>query len=146
MSRPPPSLPLFPYTTLFRSIEDEPGDAERIREELERQEFRVEHADRLVTGLARLEAGGVDVVLLDLSLPDGEGLDRKSTRLNSSHITNSYAVFCLKKKKYRTTEKLGQISFFGPLMEIGSIPRRSHRPGYYHSTSLKTRMRERRSF
>lgn len=56
-------------------IEDEPGDAERIREELERQEFRVEHADRLVTGLARLEAGGVDVVLLDLSLPDGEGLE-----------------------------------------------------------------------
>lgn len=56
-------------------IEDEPSDAQIIREELERQDFRVEHADRLAAGLARLEAGDIDVVLLDLSLPDGDGLE-----------------------------------------------------------------------
>src|SRR6266702_6547453 len=44
---------------------------------------------------------GPDVVLLDVHMPDGSGIeaaDRKSTRLNSSHVAISYAVFCLKKK------------------------------------------------
>src|SRR5690606_40364940 len=42
-----------------------------------------------------------DVVLMDVRMPGGDGLtalDRKSTRLNSSHVKTSYAVFCLKKK------------------------------------------------
>src|SRR5438094_2739959 len=72
MIRPPPRSTLFPYTTLFRSMSDARPD-EHEREDAARD---------------ALEA------TVSLSLRD-----RKSTRLNSSHRTISYAVFCLKKKK-----------------------------------------------
>src|SRR3989442_11819488 len=76
MIRRPPRSTLFPYTTLFRSVEDPEH----------RREVRV-----AVRGGERDQIVGVHEVL-------GEG-DRKSTRLNSSHVRISYAVFCLKKKK-----------------------------------------------
>src|SRR2546422_4024012 len=82
MIRRPPRSTLFPYTTLFRSMEA-PG--ERVLFERTAQE-----SDPIV--LARRYLDGADIVL-------AEGLDRKSTRLNSSHGYISYAVFCLKKKK-----------------------------------------------
>src|SRR5437773_6855291 len=72
MIRRPPRSTLFPYTTLFRS--------ERL------EEFRRHRAP----GVAGFRPGGRLLV--------GHAVDRKSTRLNSSHITISYAVFCLKKK------------------------------------------------
>src|SRR5438876_8408148 len=72
MIRRPPRSTLFPYTTLFRSV------LEGIRGE---GPSMAEH-DRLALA---------PVVVVDL--------DRKSTRLNSSHPSISYAVFCLKKKK-----------------------------------------------
>src|SRR5437660_12925489 len=72
MIRRPPRSTLFPYTTLFRS---HAGCDVRRR-------VRRDHGDR--------EAGGC---------PVDHQLDRKSTRLNSSHVAISYAVFCLKKKK-----------------------------------------------
>src|SRR2546430_7729796 len=53
-------------------------------------------ADGAAALLAGLETKATDLVLLDVSI------DRKSTRLNSSHSQISYAVFCLKKKKKRT--------------------------------------------
>ena len=59
-------------------IEDNPGDARLIREVLEEEtsaQFKLEHADRLGAGLERLAEGGIDVALLDLSLPDSQGLD-----------------------------------------------------------------------
>jgi len=59
-------------------IEDNPGDARLIQEMLvEAGEawFQVEYADRLSRGLEHLKNGGVDVVLLDLGLPDGQGFD-----------------------------------------------------------------------
>ena len=59
-------------------IEDNPGDARLIQEMLAEPGeawFQFEYADRLSRGLEHLENGGVDVVLLDLSLPDGQGLD-----------------------------------------------------------------------
>jgi len=59
-------------------IEDNPGDAHLIQEMLvEAGEawFQVEYADRLSRGLEHLKNGGVDVVLLDLGLPDGQGFD-----------------------------------------------------------------------
>jgi PAS domain S-box-containing protein len=59
-------------------IEDNPGDARLIREFLadaKVPQFRLVHADRLDTGLKRLTQGEIDVVLLDLSLPDSSGLD-----------------------------------------------------------------------
>src|SRR5687768_17715898 len=90
MIRRPPRSTLFPYTTLFRS---------------EIRTRRVQHPDARITlrtvGLGdsrltaedRLEADAVGRIATD------PAVDRKSTRLNSSHGYISYAVFCLKKKK-----------------------------------------------
>src|SRR5947199_10184107 len=72
----------FPYTTLFRSA-CEPG------QKFGRRAARVNENEACVG--ARLE-------LSERALEDG---DRKSTRLNSSHLGTSYAVFCLKKKKIK---------------------------------------------
>src|SRR5262245_64864733 len=74
MIRPPPRSTLFPYTTLFRSLH-----AESQRAALAAAQSRVEPGARVVPGY--------------------HVQDRKSTRLNSSHLGISYAVFCLKKKK-----------------------------------------------
>src|SRR5688500_19375562 len=85
---PPPTSTLFPYTTLFRSpqrLEDRVGEA---KDE--------EVLDRLFPEVV------VDAVDLPLVESCGDRIiqgDRKSTRLNSSHLVISYAVFCLKKKK-----------------------------------------------
>src|SRR5438105_4309856 len=76
------SAPAATLTILL--IEDNPGDARLIRESLnEAREARgaslnLEYADRLSAGLARLSDGGVDAILLDLSLPDSQGLDTLS--------------------------------------------------------------------
>src|SRR5205809_5974122 len=78
--RRPPSSTLFPYTTLFRSRQLPP---------LERVPLR-DRADMSLYAVTR-EAGP--------GWASGGILDRKSTRLNSSHGYISYAVFCLKKKK-----------------------------------------------
>src|SRR5687768_18194302 len=80
MIRRPPRSTLFPYTTLFRSL-----------------------AELLVTD-ALLDLGR-SCDALESNLIDRErfALDRKSTRLNSSHGYISYAVFCLKKKNYTPT-------------------------------------------
>src|SRR5438876_7879707 len=79
---PPPRSTLFPYTTLFRSRHRRPG-----RHPLPRPQRRdVE------------QEGGQRRLPLPVPLL-GSGRDRKSTRLNSSHPSISYAVFCLKKKR-----------------------------------------------
>ena len=65
-----------PITILL--VEDSDGDAhliEALLDEAAGSAFRVEHADRLAAGLAHLRAGGIAAVLLDLSLPDSQGLD-----------------------------------------------------------------------
>src|SRR5690554_7204576 len=72
MTRPPPTPPLFPYTTLFRSKEKTNPPRLHKRHCASKPAFRF-------TGTMPL-------------------IDRKSTRLNSSHVRISYAVFCLKKK------------------------------------------------
>src|SRR5258705_4387185 len=80
MIRRPPRSTLFPYTTLFRS-----------------PKFSVSRVD--------IDRGGptytIDTLrdLRAAAAPEDKFLDRKSTRLNSSHLGISYAVFCLKKKK-----------------------------------------------
>src|SRR5690242_20795600 len=89
MIRRPPRSTLFPYTTLFRSGRDEGRGGERQRED-------GDEADRL----RRLGRGGVQP---DPGEHPREREDRKSTRLNSSHMSISYAVFCLKKKKKKKT-------------------------------------------
>src|SRR5262245_62843718 len=96
MTRPPPCSTLFPYTTLFRSGPLESSDVELVRI-LERDFGLVGdglgHGFRLLHGISLLLRG------LTRSPHDLDQLpDRKSTRLNSSHLGISYAVFCLKKK------------------------------------------------
>src|SRR5690348_18012365 len=101
MIRRPPRSPLFPYTTLFRSLppllhllEEDAIGARRVGRLLgragERQQARMEIAG-IELHLRHRVALGID--------GDEDRLDRKSTRLNSSHPSISYAVFCLKKKK-----------------------------------------------
>src|SRR5256885_14408228 len=71
MIRRPPRSTLFPYTTLFRSM----------------------------CGVLPVSGACTQPSVLSLSLTRSHWPDRKSTRLNSSHLVISYAVFCLKKKK-----------------------------------------------
>src|SRR5438477_8466772 len=84
----PPRSTLFPYTTLFRSFEVPEQAARLSRGVVERRQ--------LGRGAAPLRRGGraLNNAKEPMATPD-----RKSTRLNSSHMSISYAVFCLKKKK-----------------------------------------------
>src|SRR3712207_7062526 len=96
MIRRPPRSTLFPYTTLFRSFRHVftlEEDRQLLRDSLEQiAAAATEHGGTLLLEpLNRYE----DAVLNTLA----EAIDRKSTRLNSSHANISYAVFCLKKKK-----------------------------------------------
>src|SRR5690606_41541686 len=97
---PAPQTHTLPYTTLFRSVQPD-GEAVGARV-LHRahQDLRVEHR-RLRLRKADAAGFGQLAHLGDLlaAQPDGQRTDRKSTRLNSSHVKISYAVFCLKKKK-----------------------------------------------
>src|SRR5437870_11374163 len=80
----PPRSTLFPYTTLFRSG----GELAEIHDSAHREGPAV--SERLRRPAQVRAARGLERQAL---------LDRKSTRLNSSHVAISYAVFCLKKKK-----------------------------------------------
>src|SRR4051812_49821203 len=101
MIRRPPRSTLFPYTTLFRSeIAEDDG-----RAGLRHREGAIDRNSGRVVGVAR---------------------DRKSTRLNSSHMSISYAVFCLKKKKDMNT--IPSSHNLGLRRGIESI-RRSHKIG-----------------
>src|SRR5256885_13148310 len=99
MIRRPPRSTLFPYTTLFRSrpgllrsaggrLRPQPGDRDRPHERNEQRALLVGAAE------APRDRRGV---------PARAPEDRKSTRLNSSHLVISYAAFCLKKKKNITS-------------------------------------------
>src|SRR3712207_7264040 len=99
MIRRPPRSTLFPYTTLFRS--DVRGDRVAALAKDRQDVGQVVLALGVVGGdrVERLgQQGGVEREDARVDLFERE-LDRKSTRLNSSHANISYAVFCLKKKK-----------------------------------------------
>src|SRR5256885_11060954 len=98
MIRRPPRSTLFPYTTLFRSLR---VDLDAIEGLSDRARGRLH-----TLTVNRLDADGRLVVTSQESRDQSRNLeiarekvDRKSTRLNSSHLVISYAVFCLKKKK-----------------------------------------------
>src|SRR3712207_8628837 len=93
MIRRPPRSTLFPYTTLFRS-----PAARRHRFETEYR-LRPEQARILVGSRSGADMFEEAVSLGAEPAQAANFLDRKSTRLNSSHANISYAVFCLKKKK-----------------------------------------------
>src|SRR2546422_5053175 len=91
MIRRPPRSTLFPYTTLFRSS---PGwGPERERHS---GVVRVPYRTKQISGAEPVRRRPGEI--------ESREEDRKSTRLNSSHGYISYAVFCLKKKKYSTQE------------------------------------------
>src|SRR5256885_8305895 len=85
MIRRPPRSTLFPYTTLFRSLKKPPITTSWLAR-------------------AVIAPGPFQVFMSQTEFGNDE--DRKSTRLNSSHLVISYAVFCLKKKKNITTSIL----------------------------------------
>src|SRR5438067_8379691 len=89
MIRRPPRSTLFPYTTLFRSA------------------LTLNAGENLLLCAAIDPAAGYAYFGTGTS----PGTDRKSTRLNSSHVSISYAVFCLKKKKNLYTKQLKGVSF-----------------------------------
>src|SRR5438874_5519147 len=95
MIRRPPRSTLFPYTTLFRSLLA-----------FSRQhplEVKAVDINRLVQGMSELLGRSIgETVTIETVLAG----DRKSTRLNSSHVEISYAVFCLKKKKKKNSKPL----------------------------------------
>src|SRR2546422_1409848 len=109
MIRRPPRSTLFPYTTLFRSWKSTETVYQSVLRDSPRSYFGP------MVGARYAERDGRYADALDgfrraarimpadnrMSLRAAEVADRKSTRLNSSHGYISYAVFCLKKKKYR---------------------------------------------
>src|SRR5256885_11543081 len=98
MIRRPPRSTLFPYTTLFRSGDDVHGGT--VHELLVVVE-RDRHAEEPAGGVGRFAPRGREgrdlEVIRERRQRRNVRLDRKSTRLNSSHLVISYAVFCLKK-------------------------------------------------
>src|SRR5688572_31056651 len=90
--RRPPRSTLFPYTTLFRS-----PDEKRVWLPAALRAARQDIAATPVDLIVSFAQPWTDH-LIGLQLARETGLDRKSTRLNSSHSQISYAVFCLKKK------------------------------------------------
>src|SRR5690606_41768939 len=89
----PPRSTLFPYTTLFRSdIVDRPTDLTKW------QAIVLPGQGAFGDSIDHLRAQQLEQPLLDAVEAGLPLLDRKSTRLNSSHVKISYAVFCLKKK------------------------------------------------
>src|SRR5256885_11014937 len=95
MIRRPPRSTLFPYTTLFRSL-------------------AMRRPDRGPTWHRKCREG----------VRSGAPVDRKSTRLNSSHLVISYAVFCLKKKKYDTDDRAAvRMDAYDPALQVHGLTR-----------------------
>src|SRR3712207_8519972 len=101
MIRRPPRSTLFPYTTLFRS---------RCHGHRQQQSQGVYHN----MSLAAINLFGAIIPMSAAHLRGFDRLDRKSTRLNSSHANISYAVFCLKKKKKHNTYMITLTSLMTP--------------------------------
>src|SRR2546426_8689338 len=110
MIRRPPRSTLFPYTTLFRSVSFRGPGGERRTALLGARRtasrvFRIhDHCEREAAPHG-VEHHAAEELIVDRELLGHDEprvrvvVDRKSTRLNSSHLVISYAVFCLKKKK-----------------------------------------------
>src|SRR5690606_41417527 len=97
--RPPPRPTPFPYTTLFRSAVARAYDAACTPDFFGfNGELTLQYRGRLDASRKQAHAPGLRRDLLE-AMKHVARTDRKSTRLNSSHVKISYAVFCLKKKR-----------------------------------------------
>src|SRR3712207_7202218 len=96
MIRRPPRSTLFPYTTLFRSLNEQRRIVEKIEELFTKLDAGIRSLEQTQALLKSYRRSVLKAAV------EGElsREDRKSTRLNSSHANISYAVFCLKKKNY----------------------------------------------
>src|SRR5256885_10946931 len=100
MIRRPPRSTLFPYTTLFRSCVQVPAGRAQVLAGRSGQGARLlPRGRRPHGGIPRADGGRLHQ-------------DRKSTRLNSSHLVISYAVFCLKKKKDKEMSRIQYIATY----------------------------------
>src|SRR5437867_6043839 len=96
----PPASPLFPYTTLFRS-----GRLEKMMLYSFESTVARTYLDWMIhVPWSKRTRDNLEVKRAEEILNADHYEDRKSTRLNSSHRTTSYAVFCLKKKKSNTRQ------------------------------------------
>src|SRR5690242_21434201 len=95
MIPPPPRSTLFPYTTLFRSLDVTSLQSAKLLLQLVNTAFHIWMND-------------MRVLIIDDEPELAE--DRKSTRLNSSHMSISYAVFCLKKKRSKVLTQVTSVS------------------------------------
>src|SRR3989454_3985246 len=102
MIRRPPRSTLFPYTTLFRSHGVHPTQIHEWKRRLVEEAPSVFDRGSVAKKTEDFETAELYEEIGRLKME----LDRKSTRLNSSHLVISYAVFCLKKKKNRTLSHL----------------------------------------
>src|SRR5437660_8049873 len=102
MIRPRPTSTLFPYTTLFRSVE-------------------TSSCPRYTSGVGTLKSFEFSGVTVHRRLPENSK-DRKSTRLNSSHVAISYAVFCLKKKKKILSQRVNLLQ----MAHVSFVPEAGH--------------------
>src|SRR5207249_10042108 len=99
LPRPPPTPPPLPYTTLFRSRRSlEPRRLPRRQHPRPRPRHGTVHPGRRILQIDRRARQPRQLQPRRERRAEGFDVDRKSTRLNSSHVSISYAVFCLKKK------------------------------------------------
>src|SRR5688572_31598555 len=94
MIRRPPRSTLFPYTTLFRSTKVKTEQSIELELEMRKKQEIARFVDAFAPFVERCPQARRQEIKVETIQ-----LDRKSTRLNSSHSQISYAVFCLKKKK-----------------------------------------------
>src|SRR3712207_8998895 len=99
MIRRPPRSTLFPYTTLFRSSHARAGFVQLIRTGFMFRRSSIAFTVSALLALAALLFTHTPEAAAQARANNDVVLDRKSTRLNSSHANISYAVFCLKKKQ-----------------------------------------------
>src|SRR5207249_10769080 len=93
---------IFPYTTLFRSDRGDPNARPQLVQHVSEGDFvKLKSVGRNAKVTRRLDDHHFEVEVGSMKMRVAQediAEDRKSTRLNSSHVSNSYAVFCLKKK------------------------------------------------
>src|SRR5256885_7318018 len=120
MIRRPPRSTLFPYTTLFRSAQEENEKGIALAS------LHPRHPRSAACPFCPSRPSQARPHLQHRRQRFGDGGDRKSTRLNSSHLVISYAVFCLKKKKKHTPNQIYNYFSLDDAFFPQNLPRAPH--------------------